>query len=82
LTKTRAFPAHTVDAGGGHFPQLHWFGRIGSLKLTMFGRFGMIVTFEVVHPDRIRSVAREEFDTIQRKTVEGRWLDKERCPRA
>lgn len=28
----------------------------------------MIVTLNVVHPDRIRSVDREEFDTIQRKT--------------
>jgi uncharacterized protein (TIGR04141 family) len=31
-------------------------------------RFGMIVTLNVVHPDRIRSVDREEFETIQRKT--------------
>lgn len=28
----------------------------------------MIVTLNVVHPDRIRSVDREEFDKIQRKT--------------
>ena len=31
-------------------------------------RFGMIVTLNTVHPDRIRSVDREEFETIQRKT--------------
>lgn len=31
-------------------------------------RFGMIVTLNVVHPDKIRSVDREELDTIQRKT--------------
>jgi uncharacterized protein (TIGR04141 family) len=31
-------------------------------------RFGMKVTLNVVHPERIRSVDREEFDTIQRKT--------------
>jgi uncharacterized protein (TIGR04141 family) len=31
-------------------------------------RFGMIVTMNVVHPDRIRTIDREEFDTIQRKT--------------
>jgi uncharacterized protein (TIGR04141 family) len=31
-------------------------------------RFGMIVTLNTVHPDKIRSVDREEFETIQRKT--------------
>jgi uncharacterized protein (TIGR04141 family) len=31
-------------------------------------RFGMMVTLNTVHPDRIRSVDREEFETIQRKT--------------
>jgi uncharacterized protein (TIGR04141 family) len=31
-------------------------------------RFGMIVTLNTVHPDRIRSVDREEFEIIQRKT--------------
>ena len=31
-------------------------------------RFGMIVSLNTVHPDRIRSVDREEFETIQRKT--------------
>ena len=31
-------------------------------------RFGMLVTLNTVHPDRIRSVDREEFETIQRKT--------------
>ena len=31
-------------------------------------RFGMIVTLNTVHPERIRSVDREEFETVQRKT--------------
>lgn len=31
-------------------------------------RFGMIVTLNTIHPDRIRTVDREEFETIQRKT--------------
>lgn len=41
----------------------HW---IDDAKIVR--RFGMLVTLNVVHPDRIRSVDREEFDTIQRKT--------------
>lgn len=41
----------------------HWIDESSIVR-----RFGMKVTLNVVHPDRIRSVDREEFDTIQRKT--------------
>jgi uncharacterized protein (TIGR04141 family) len=44
------------------------FGRHWIDEAQIVRRFGMIVTLNVVHPDRIRSVDREEFDTIQRKT--------------
>jgi uncharacterized protein (TIGR04141 family) len=42
------------------------FGRLDERQIVR--RFGMIVTLNVVHRDGIRSVDREEFDTIQRKT--------------
>jgi uncharacterized protein (TIGR04141 family) len=44
------------------------FGRHWIDDTRIVRRFGMIVTLNVVHPDRIRSVDREEFETIQRKT--------------
>jgi uncharacterized protein (TIGR04141 family) len=44
------------------------FGRHWIDEAQIVRRFGMIVTLNVVHPERIRSVDREEFDTIQRKT--------------
>jgi uncharacterized protein (TIGR04141 family) len=44
------------------------FGRHWIDETLIVRRFGMIVTLNVVHPEKIRSVDREEFDTIQRKT--------------
>src|SRR5258705_570985 len=44
------------------------FGRHWLDERQIVRRFGMIVTLNVVHRDGIRSVDREEFDTIQRKT--------------
>jgi uncharacterized protein (TIGR04141 family) len=44
------------------------FGRYWIDDARIVRRFGMIVTLNTVHPDRIRSVDREEFETIQRKT--------------
>lgn len=41
----------------------HW---IADSKIER--RFGMKVTLNSVHPDRVRSVDREEFDTITKKT--------------
>jgi uncharacterized protein (TIGR04141 family) len=44
------------------------FARFWIDETRIVRRFGMIVTLNTVHPDRIRSVDREEFETIQRKT--------------
>lgn len=44
------------------------FGRYWIDDHHIVRRFGMIVTLNTVHADRIRSVDREEFEIIQRKT--------------
>lgn len=44
------------------------FGRHWINERHIVRRFGMTVTLNVVHPERIRTIDREEFDTIQRKT--------------
>jgi uncharacterized protein (TIGR04141 family) len=57
-----------LTAAGRIFAIAFGFGRHWIDEAQIVRRFGMIVTLNVVHPDRIRSVDREEFDTIQRKT--------------
>jgi hypothetical protein len=57
-----------LSAAGRVFAVAFGFGRHWIDEAQIVRRFGMIVTLNVVHPDRIRSVDREEFDTIQRKT--------------
>jgi uncharacterized protein (TIGR04141 family) len=57
-----------LSAAGRFFAIAFGFGRHWIDEAQIVRRFGMIVTLNVVHPDRIRSVDREEFDTIQRKT--------------
>ncbi|GLR90334.1 DUF6119 family protein [Bradyrhizobium iriomotense] len=57
-----------LTAAGRMFAIAFGFGRHWIEEAQIVRRFGMIVSLNVVHPDRIRSVDREEFDTIQRKT--------------
>ncbi|RTL76114.1 MAG: hypothetical protein EKK36_05370 [Bradyrhizobiaceae bacterium] len=57
-----------LNANNRLFAVAFGFGRYWIDEAHIVRRFGMIVTLNVVHPDRIRSVDREEFDTIQRKT--------------
>jgi uncharacterized protein (TIGR04141 family) len=57
-----------LTAAGRFFAIAFGYGRHWIDEAQIVRRFGMIVTLNVVHPDRIRSVDREEFDTIQRKT--------------
>lgn len=57
-----------LSAHGRVFAVSFGFGRFWIDDSRIERRFGMIVTLNTVHPDRIRSVDREEFETIQRKT--------------
>lgn len=57
-----------LTAAGRVFAVAFGFARHWIDEAQIVRRFGMIVTLNVVHHDGIRSVDREEFDTIQRKT--------------
>lgn len=57
-----------LSAHGRVFAATYGFARYWIDETRIVRRFGMIVTLNTVHPDRIRSVDREEFETIQRKT--------------
>lgn len=57
-----------LNVSGRVFAIAFGFGRHWIDETLIVRRFGMLVTLNVVHPDGIRSVDREEFDTIQRKT--------------
>lgn len=57
-----------LSAHGRVFAVSFGFARFWIEETRIVRRFGMIVTLNTVHPDRIRSVDREEFETIQRKT--------------
>mgnify|MGYP005852186223 CR=1 FL=1 len=57
-----------LSAHGRVFAVSFGFARFWIDETRIVRRFGMIVTLNTVHPDRIRSVDREEFETIQRKT--------------
>ena len=57
-----------IKTDGRVFAIAFGFGRHWIDDRHIVRRFGMIVTLNVVHPERIRSIDREEFDTIQRKT--------------
>ena len=57
-----------LSAHGRVFAVSFGFARFWIDEPQIVRRFGMIVTLNTVHPDHIRSVDREEFETIQRKT--------------
>ncbi len=57
-----------LSTQGRVFAVTYGFARYWIDETRIVRRFGMIVTLNTVHPDRIRSVDREEFETIQRKT--------------
>ena len=57
-----------LSAGGRVFAVSFGFARHWIEESRIARRFGMIVVLNTVHPDRIRSIDREEFETIQRKT--------------
>ena len=57
-----------LEFNGRVFAVAFGFGRHWIDDRCIVRRFGMIVTLNVVDPGRIRTVDREEFDTIQRKT--------------
>ena len=57
-----------ISAGNRVFAIAFGFGRYWIDEHRIVRRFGMIVTLNTVHAERIRSVDREEFEIIQRKT--------------
>ena len=68
LTNQTASCLVVLSAHGRVFAVSFGFARHWIDETRIVRRFGMIVTLNSVHPDRIRSVDREEFETIQRKT--------------
>lgn len=68
LTNQTASCLVVLSAHGRTFAVSFGFARHWIDETRIVRRFGMIVTLNTVHPDRIRSVDREEFETIQRKT--------------